>query len=86
MAGRGGVEKIQNGKLVWDGKVPLECQSDPSILRLNPERQWEIAHEPLHLGIDISHTPGIGPGIPFAHQFKEKAGRKGRHRGFSSLC
>ncbi|KAG6585851.1 putative carbohydrate esterase, partial [Cucurbita argyrosperma subsp. sororia] len=76
MAGRGGVEKIQNGKLVWDGKVPLECQSDPSILRLNPERQWEIAHEPLHLGIDISHTPGIGPGIPFAHQFKEKAGQK----------
>ncbi|XP_022964079.1 probable carbohydrate esterase At4g34215 [Cucurbita moschata] len=76
MAGRGGVEKNQKGYLEWDGKIPLECQSDPSILRLSPKRQWEIAHEPLHLGIDIGKTTGIGPGIPFAHQLKAKAGQK----------
>ncbi|XP_022973286.1 probable carbohydrate esterase At4g34215 [Cucurbita maxima] len=56
MAGGGGVEKTPKGELVWDGKVPSECQSDPFILRLNPERQWEIAHEPLHLGIDVGKT------------------------------
>ncbi|KAE8652070.1 hypothetical protein Csa_018719 [Cucumis sativus] len=74
MAGRGGVENNAQGKLQWDGLVPPECQPQPSILRLNPDRQWEIAREPLHLGIDIKRTPGIGPGIAFAHELLAKAG------------
>ncbi|CAK9312541.1 unnamed protein product [Citrullus colocynthis] len=74
MAGRGGVEKNLKGDLEWDGLIPPECQSDSSILRLNPERQWEIAREPLHEGIDINKTVGIGPGMSFAHQLLAKAG------------
>ncbi|XP_038886442.1 probable carbohydrate esterase At4g34215 [Benincasa hispida] len=74
MAGRGGVENNQVRELEWDGLIPPECQSDPSILRLNPALQWEIAREPLHEGIDINKTVGIGPGMPFAHQLLTKVG------------
>ncbi|KAL0553882.1 hypothetical protein IC582_007786 [Cucumis melo] len=74
MAGRGGVEKDQSGNLVWDRLVPPECEPQPSILRLNPEREWETAREPLHVGIDINRTAGIGPGMPFAHHLLAKVG------------
>lgn len=56
MAGRGGV---RHGK--WDGNVPPECRPNPSILRLNPQLQWEEAHEPLHTGIGPPKTQGWDP-------------------------
>ncbi|XP_038886588.1 probable carbohydrate esterase At4g34215 [Benincasa hispida] len=74
MAGRGGVGKNQTGNLVWDGLIPSDCQSTPSILRLNAACQWEEAREPLHWDIDINKTNGIGPGMGFAHQLLTKAG------------
>lgn len=63
MIGLGGVT---NG--VWDKIVPHECQSNPKILRLNNDSQWEIAREPLHQGIgQLLQGCGIGPGMPFAN-------------------
>ncbi|XP_022158365.1 probable carbohydrate esterase At4g34215 [Momordica charantia] len=76
MAGRGGVENDRPGHLVWDRYVPPEAQPDPSILRLNPDRQWEVAREPVHEGIDINKTVGVGPAISFAHQLQAKGGSK----------
>ncbi|XP_015972393.1 probable carbohydrate esterase At4g34215 [Arachis duranensis] len=64
MAGRGGVK---NGRF-WDGNVPPECRSNPSILRLSASLQWEEAHEPLHLDIDLGKTCGVGPGLVFANE------------------
>ncbi|XLU62801.1 hypothetical protein S245_022010 [Arachis hypogaea] len=64
MAGRGGVK---NGRF-WDGNVPPECRSNPSILRLSASLQWEEAHEPLHLDIDLGKTCGVGPGLAFANE------------------
>ncbi|KAK4274657.1 hypothetical protein QN277_017848 [Acacia crassicarpa] len=69
MAGRGGV---QGGK--WDGNVPPECQPNPSILRLNAQLQWEEAHEPLHAGIDVGNTCGVGPAMAFANHVIQSAG------------
>ncbi|XP_054792738.1 probable carbohydrate esterase At4g34215 [Prosopis cineraria] len=63
MAGRGGV---QGGK--WDGNVPPECRPNPSIFRLNAQLEWEEAHEPLHAGIDVGNTCGVGPGMSFANR------------------
>lgn len=62
MAGRGGVH---GGK--WDGNVPPECRPNPSILRLNAQMQWEEAQEPVHVGIDVGHTCGVGPAMAFAN-------------------
>ncbi|KAL1315572.1 hypothetical protein AAHE18_16G268900 [Arachis hypogaea] len=64
MAGRGGVK---NGRF-WDGNVPPGCRSNPSILRLSASLQWEEAHEPLHLDIDLGKTCGVGPGLAFANE------------------
>ncbi|CAH9111086.1 unnamed protein product [Cuscuta epithymum] len=61
MAGRGGVVHD-----VWDRYVPPECRPSPSVLRLNPAQMWELAREPLHSGIDLNKTVGIGPGMSFA--------------------
>ncbi|CAK9322459.1 unnamed protein product [Citrullus colocynthis] len=72
MAGRGGLEKNNLGNLTWDGYAPPLCQPNSSILRLNPKRQWEVAREPLHRGIDLNKTVGIGPRMPFAFQFIAK--------------
>ncbi|KAK6939656.1 Sialate O-acetylesterase domain [Dillenia turbinata] len=62
MSGRGGV-----GKDKWDGVVPPECRSNPSILRLSPGLNWEEAKEPLHEGIDFAKVLGVGPGMSFAN-------------------
>ncbi|KAG8061890.1 hypothetical protein GUJ93_ZPchr0003g16692 [Zizania palustris] len=62
MAGRGGV--LGNH---WDGIVPPDCAPNPSILRLSPQLRWELAHEPLHDGIDSNRTCGVGPGMAFAN-------------------
>lgn len=61
MVGRGGVFYNK-----WNGTVPEECKSNPQILRLNANRTWEEAREPLHFGID-NKVCGIGPGMPFAN-------------------
>ncbi|XP_023537882.1 probable carbohydrate esterase At4g34215 [Cucurbita pepo subsp. pepo] len=76
MAGRGGVEKDHTGQLVWDGYIPPEAQSDPTILRFSPEGQWEIALEPVHDGIDINKTVGVGSAIVFARQLQAKSKSK----------
>ncbi|RVW99988.1 putative carbohydrate esterase [Vitis vinifera] len=72
MAGRGGV---RHGK--WDGNVPPECRPNPSILRLNPQLQWEEAHEPLHTGIGPPKTQGVGPGLAFANEIRAKGSMVG---------
>ncbi|EXC17285.1 hypothetical protein L484_027473 [Morus notabilis] len=71
MAGRGGVDRRHHH---WNGVVPLECQSDPSILRLSANLHWETAHEPLHADIDTKKTCGVGPGMSFANAVRERVG------------
>ncbi|KAK6939655.1 Sialate O-acetylesterase domain [Dillenia turbinata] len=61
MSGRGGVDQQKH----WDGIVPPECSSNPSILNLDPSLTWVEAQEPLHKGIDGEAT--IGPGMSFAN-------------------
>ncbi|GAA0152352.1 esterase [Lithospermum erythrorhizon] len=63
MAGRGGVVH----ETTWDGYVPPQCQSNPSIFRLNAELTWVEAAEPLHKDIDSNKTCGVGPGMAFAN-------------------
>ncbi|XP_050213051.1 probable carbohydrate esterase At4g34215 [Mercurialis annua] len=65
MAGRGGVDRG-----IWNGNLPPECSSNPSILRLSAELKWEVAREPLHADIDVSKTCGVGPGMAFANRVK----------------
>ncbi|KAJ1279082.1 hypothetical protein BS78_04G128100 [Paspalum vaginatum] len=71
MSGRGGAT---NG--TWDGVVPAECAPSQRILRLSPALRWEEAREPLHDGIDVGNTVGIGPGMPFAHAVLAACGSK----------
>lgn len=60
MAGRGGVDVLENGTRAWNQVVPMSANvSDGSILRLTAQLNWEPAKEPLHRDIDageISHT------------------------------
>ncbi|XP_031288107.1 probable carbohydrate esterase At4g34215 isoform X3 [Pistacia vera] len=70
MAGRGGVSKHQH----WDGVVPSDCQSHPSILRLSAKLHWELAREPLHADIDTKKVCGVGPGMSFANVVRERVG------------
>ncbi|KAL5071839.1 hypothetical protein RYX36_022726 [Vicia faba] len=72
MAGRGGV---LNGK--WDGDVPQECKSSPSVLRLSSNLKWEEAREPLHEDIDVEKTCGVGPGLAFANEVVRMRGGGG---------
>ncbi|XP_065880459.1 probable carbohydrate esterase At4g34215 [Euphorbia lathyris] len=65
MAGRGGID---NDK--WNGYIPPQCRSSPSILRLTAQLKWEIAHEPLDADIDVGKTCGVGPGMAFANELK----------------
>ncbi|KAL2249575.1 probable carbohydrate esterase At4g34215 [Sesamum indicum] len=67
MAGRGGIHAG-----VWDGYIPLECQSSPKVLRLNSEHKWEEARPPLHRDIDYLKACGIGPGLAFANSVLQK--------------
>ncbi|EYU25475.1 hypothetical protein ABFS82_03G039200 [Erythranthe guttata] len=67
MAGRAGVI---SGK--FTGEMPPACAPSPFILRLNPNLTWEEARDPLHEGIDINKTCGIGPGMPFANSVMER--------------
>ncbi|KAA8528494.1 hypothetical protein F0562_035849 [Nyssa sinensis] len=67
MSGRGGVVND-----TWDGVVPPECQSNPSILRLSAGLKWVEAHEPLHADIDVKKICGVGPGMAFANSVLDK--------------
>ncbi|PHT71732.1 hypothetical protein T459_22517 [Capsicum annuum] len=60
MSGRGGVVKD-----IFDGYIPQECQSNPSILRLTKGLSWEEAKEPIHQDIDFYAICGIGHGMSF---------------------
>ncbi|KAJ8453269.1 hypothetical protein Cgig2_008153 [Carnegiea gigantea] len=71
MAGRGGVH---HG--VWDRFVPPESQPSPDILRLNSRDSWEVAHEPLHVDIDVGKTCGVGPGMAFARGVQSLGGSR----------
>ncbi|XP_009613538.1 probable carbohydrate esterase At4g34215 [Nicotiana tomentosiformis] len=63
MSGRGGVVND-----IWDGYIPLECQSNSSILRLTSGLSWEEAKEPtIHQDIDFYAVCGIGPSMSFAN-------------------
>lgn len=73
MAGRGGVvNDTTTGVTTWDGVVPLQCQPNPSIMKLNANLKWVEAHEPLHEDIDTLKTNGVGPGMAFAKHVLEK--------------
>lgn len=75
MAGRGGVSKDPITKQhIWDGCIPPESQSNPSIFRLTADLEWEQASEPLHWDIDVKKTNGIGPGMAFANELLAKGG------------
>ncbi|KAL1201305.1 putative carbohydrate esterase [Cardamine amara subsp. amara] len=78
MAGRGGVynDTVTN-TTVWDGVVPPECRSNPSILRLTAKLEWKEAEEPLHVDIDVNKTNGIGPGMSFANRVVNRFGQVG---------
>ncbi|CAH8353098.1 unnamed protein product [Eruca vesicaria subsp. sativa] len=78
MAGRGGVyNDTAKNITVWDGVIPRECRSNPSILRLTAKLQWEEANEPLHADIDVNKTNGVGPGMPFANRVVNRFGYVG---------
>ncbi|KAH7854723.1 hypothetical protein Vadar_017136 [Vaccinium darrowii] len=62
MSGHGGTI---NG--TWDGVVPPECGSNPSILSLAANLTWVPATEPLHRDINVNITFGVGPGMSFAN-------------------
>lgn len=74
MSGRGGVFNKTSSSgtvtLTWDGVIPPECQSNPSVLRLSGGLTWVEAQEPLHKDIDVNKTCGIGPGMSFANKLK----------------
>ncbi|XP_074264029.1 putative carbohydrate esterase At4g34215 [Silene latifolia] len=72
MAGRGGV--INNN---WDQIIPPPSCANPTILRLDPKLHWHEAKEPLHRGIDINHTCGVGPGLAFANSITNRVPRVG---------
>ncbi|XP_057783013.1 probable carbohydrate esterase At4g34215 [Salvia miltiorrhiza] len=70
MSGRGGVHRHQ-----WNGKVPAEAAEDgDKIFRLNAGLEWEVAHEPLHQGLDGHRACGVGPGLVFGNAVKELVG------------
>jgi len=68
MVGEGGVKNN-----TWDMKIPPESNPSPFILRLNSNKTWFVAHEPLHNDIDTTKVCGVGPGMPFAHEVLAKA-------------
>ncbi|KAG7565481.1 Sialate O-acetylesterase domain [Arabidopsis suecica] len=78
MAGRGGVyNDTATNTTVWDGVIPLECRSNPLILRLTAKLEWKEAKEPLHVDIDVNKTNGIGPGMSFANRVVNRFGQVG---------
>ncbi|KZV54552.1 putative carbohydrate esterase [Dorcoceras hygrometricum] len=62
MVGRGGVS--EKG---WDRYIPVECQPNRNILRLNERNELEVAKDPLHQGLD-NKVCGVGPGMAFANR------------------
>lgn len=73
MAGRGGVfNDTATHNLTWDGVVPVQCQPNPSILRLSANLTWVKAREPLHADVDVTKVNGIGPGMPFANEVRTR--------------
>ncbi|KAK9073401.1 hypothetical protein SSX86_007725 [Deinandra increscens subsp. villosa] len=71
MSGRGGVVN-----LTWDGYIPPESSSNPSILRLTANLSWVPAAEPLHRDIDVAKVCGVGPGMSFANSLLRKDSRR----------
>ncbi|KAJ0245651.1 Sialate O-acetylesterase domain-containing protein [Hirschfeldia incana] len=75
MAGRGGVyNDTSKNIIVWDGVIPPESRSNPSILRLTAKLEWEESKEPLHADIDVNKTNGVGPGMSFANRVVNRLG------------
>ncbi|KAK7351617.1 hypothetical protein VNO77_11198 [Canavalia gladiata] len=78
MAGRGGVvNDTATGVTTWDGVVPAQCRSNPSIEKLNAQLKWVEAREPLHEDMDAKKTNGVGPGMAFANSVLGKHPRFG---------
>ncbi|KAJ4904638.1 hypothetical protein Rs2_18589 [Raphanus sativus] len=78
MAGRGGVyNDTSKNIIVWDSVIPPESRSNPSILRLTANLEWEKAKEPLHADIDVNKTNGVGPGMSFANRVVNRFGKVG---------
>nr|XP_043637761.1 probable carbohydrate esterase At4g34215 [Erigeron canadensis] len=67
MSGRGGVVN-----LTWDGYIPRQASSNPTILRLSSKLTWVVAAEPLHKDIDTAKVCGVGPGMSFANSLLRK--------------
>ncbi|KVH98302.1 putative protein of unknown function DUF303, acetylesterase [Cynara cardunculus var. scolymus] len=67
MSGRGGIVN-----LTWDGYIPPESSSNPAILRLTANLNWELAVEPLHRDIDVAKVCGVGPAMAFANSLLKK--------------
>ncbi|XP_060167441.1 probable carbohydrate esterase At4g34215 [Lycium barbarum] len=74
ISGRGGVinHSLHPLNQSWDGVIPRQCESNPSILRLSGGLRWVEAQEPLHKDIDVNNTVGVGPGMPFANTVLKK--------------
>ncbi|KAI3922412.1 hypothetical protein MKX01_006101 [Papaver californicum] len=72
MVGEGGVVFANN---FWDGIIPTECKPNPSIIRLNSQRKWVKAQEPLHADFDANKLCGVGPGMAFANTLRQKDSR-----------
>ncbi|KAK6939657.1 Sialate O-acetylesterase domain [Dillenia turbinata] len=72
MSGRGGVINE-----TWDGFIPPQSKSNPSVLRLSAGLTWIEAEEPLHKDIDINKTCGVGPGLAFANYVLSKDPKQG---------
>lgn len=49
--------------------APEDTVSNPRILRLNRDGEWEIARDPIHFDKDVA---GVGPGFSFAKEMLKK--------------
>ena len=59
----------QSNMVGRDARTLSDQVEDPRVLALNGDGQWVVAREPMHAG-----GRGIGPGIPFAREMRERDG------------
>nr|GLL44085.1 probable carbohydrate esterase At4g34215 [Ipomoea trifida]GMD79332.1 probable carbohydrate esterase At4g34215 [Ipomoea batatas] len=69
MAGRGNMVTDKNNESVWNHVTPLECSSNPSILRFASNNSCVPAKELLHADIDVTkaNVCRVGPGMAFVN-------------------
>nr|GLL29626.1 probable carbohydrate esterase At4g34215 [Ipomoea trifida] len=69
MAGRGNMVTDKNNESVWNHVTPLECSSNPSILRFASNNSCVPAKELLHADIDVTkaNVCGVGPEMTFVN-------------------